>query len=224
MVARKRSASAARLGTSVFAQIALGCAVVETKARWVTSGARSVRVTHEGGMPGLPKRLPGIRLSPDVAGPSQQRRRHTQDVTEQPLREAAIGAASIVVLWQDGQREKFDAFLAQGLGFIGRRLAVDAPRGRLFVVDFARLVGKAGPTYSDLASISVLSLRMAAMSSPCAASRCVSGLAASRDLATSFATLLGGGALRQLRRHQGLETCVVPHLAHDSCLPLACRS
>jgi hypothetical protein len=86
VVARKRRPGAARLGTSVFAQIALGCAVVETKAHRITGAARSIRVTHEGGMPGLPKRLPRIRLSPGVAGPRQQRRRHPQDATEQPLR------------------------------------------------------------------------------------------------------------------------------------------
>jgi hypothetical protein len=74
------------LGASLFAQIALSCAVVETKARRITGAARSIRVPHEGDMAGLLKRSPSIRLSPGFGGPPQQSRRQAQDASEQPLR------------------------------------------------------------------------------------------------------------------------------------------
>src|SRR5262249_47298667 len=85
--------------------------------------------------------------------------------------------------------------------------------------------GKRAPTYSDLASISALSLRMAVISSTCAATRWVSGLATSRRPVVGLATVsLGAERLATLGAITALETCVLPHLAQASCRFLACFS
>src|SRR5262245_3780164 len=84
LIAHKHGSGAARLGAALLAQIALGCTVVETKARRIAGAARSIRVTHEGGMPRLPKRLPRIDLRPRVVGARQQRQYHPQSHTERP--------------------------------------------------------------------------------------------------------------------------------------------
>src|SRR5262245_49405851 len=60
-----------------------------------------------------------------------------------PQPKGAQAARSIVVLRKGRQGEEFDALLGQGLGFLARRLAVDAAGGGLLVVDLARLLGEA---------------------------------------------------------------------------------
>ena len=79
VVVRKRSASAAGLGASRLAQIALGRAIIETKSRRVTETAGRIRVTHEHGMTRLLKRDPRVGLTLSVADAAQQRRGHAQD-------------------------------------------------------------------------------------------------------------------------------------------------
>src|SRR5262245_26808798 len=76
-----------------------------------------------------------------------------------------------------------------------------------------------GPTYSDFASISARSLRMAAASSRCAATRCTSGLGASAGAGLSSTFL--GEALRLVRLTtlgaiRAFDTLLVPQLGQDS--------
>src|SRR5262249_10363883 len=59
-------------------------------------------------------------------------------------------APSIALFGQDWQGEELDAFLAQRLGLLGGRFAVDAAGGRLLVMDLARFLAK---TRADILGI-----------------------------------------------------------------------